>query len=102
MDGTIVSSTLSVVYATNIQIRYQASDSSVVPVPTDTELPPVDDGSLTPGEKGGIAVGVILGVLALGGAGYFLKRRHNRKKQTSKDTTSQHTPSDPPPGYSAK
>ena len=73
----------------------------MVPVPTENDLPPIDDGSLTPGEKGGIAVGVILGVLPLGGAGDFLWRGH-RKMQTYNDTSLQHAPSDPPPPYPGK
>lgn len=82
----------------------------MVPVPTEKDLPGIDDGSLTPAEKGGIAVGVILGVLALGGAGYFIGRRHNRKRQAYNDiglqnNTASHPPpaaSDPPPAYPGK
>jgi len=59
------SATIRSVIATPIQIRFKATDSSVVPIPTDSfNLPPVRKG-LSTGAKVGIGVGVGVGAVAI-------------------------------------
>lgn len=105
VSETTTTQTLRVVYATNIQIRYQASDSSVVPVPTEKNLPPIGSGSNSAGKKAGIAIGIIIGVCVLGGGGYYLGRRRSRQQAYS-DIGLQGNPGpasgDAPPAYPGK
>ncbi|KAJ5392565.1 hypothetical protein N7509_008055 [Penicillium cosmopolitanum] len=52
--------------ASAIQIRFQASDSSVVPVPTESFKLPMPKKELSTGEKAGIGIGAAAGVILLG------------------------------------
>ncbi|KAK2759349.1 hypothetical protein FQN54_002827 [Arachnomyces sp. PD_36] len=103
VDGATETRRISVVYATNIQIRYQASDSSVVPVPTETNLPPIGGWPLSTGQKAGIAIAVIVGVFGIAGAVYYVIRK-NKARRAYSDIHLQPNvdPSDPPPAYPGK
>ncbi|OAX85478.1 hypothetical protein ACJ72_00157 [Emergomyces africanus] len=54
--------TARIVYATPIQIRFQMTDSSVVPIPTESLKLPHARKPLSKGAKAGIAIGVIAAV----------------------------------------
>ncbi|PGH31156.1 hypothetical protein GX50_06083 [[Emmonsia] crescens] len=55
--------TARIIYATPIQIRFQMTDSSVVPIPTESLKLPHARKPLTKGTKAGIAIGVIAAVI---------------------------------------
>ena len=78
-DGTVSPTTIRSVIATPIQIRFQITDSVVVPIPTASlDLPPVKTG-LSKGAKAGIAVGVVVGAVAvIATVVLFIKKRSRR------------------------
>lgn len=63
--GTPTVETMRVVYATPIQIRFKATDSSVVPIPTASLNLPKAPVELSTGAKAGIGVGVSVAVIGL-------------------------------------
>jgi hypothetical protein len=99
-DGNSSVATFYAVTASPIQIRFKASDSDVVPIPTDSfDLPPpptkeeleeeqrererqAAKGQLSTGAKAGIAVGAVAGVVALiVGACCFCKVRKAKQER---------------------
>ncbi|KLJ12798.1 hypothetical protein EMPG_12202 [Blastomyces silverae] len=73
--------TARIVYATPIQIRFQMTDSSVVPIPTASLKLPHARKPLSTGAKAGIAVGVIAAVfLGIVAAVCWSKRAKKRSR----------------------
>lgn len=80
-DSTL--STQQTVYgitASPIQIRFKASESTIVPVPTDSFKLPKEQHSLDKRAKAGIGIGVLAGVVLLGACVFFAVRHYRRKK----------------------
>ncbi|PGH01435.1 hypothetical protein GX51_05242 [Blastomyces parvus] len=78
--------TARIVYATPIQIRFQMTDSSVVPIPTESLKLPHARKPLSKGAKAGIAVGVIAAVfLGIVAAVCWSKRAKKRRTSTADD-----------------
>lgn len=104
-DSTIsIKTTAWAATASAIQIRFQASDSSVVPVPTESFKLPMPKKELSTGEKAGIGIGAAAGVILLGLGGFFgwrfwKKRRLSKALERGlvRDST---VPDEPPPAYS--
>jgi hypothetical protein len=96
------------VSAEGIQIRFQQTDSDVVPIPTDSfKLPPppteeelererkAAEGGLTTGEKAGIGVGVAVGA-ALFALGACWGRSRVMEKKKKRVPTMEPAPDRPP------
>ncbi|KAF9890517.1 hypothetical protein FE257_005922 [Aspergillus nanangensis] len=109
---TTVEQTVYGITATPIQIRFKATDSTVVPVPTKSfEL--LKEGELTKRQKVGIGVGVPIAVAFFAGVGFLFYRSHpkiqyrrRRRDQQPQEaapagvsSTDDTLPSDPPPAY---
>ncbi|CAI4210785.1 unnamed protein product [Parascedosporium putredinis] len=79
ISGTVYSSAMSIVYATPIQIRFQATDSGVVPIPTASFNLPGPRAGLSAAAKAGIGAGVSVGaILILTAVVFFIKRNGRR------------------------
>jgi len=89
------------VTATPIQIRFEASDSTVVPVPTESFKLPKPKKELDKREKAGIGIGVVAGV-ALLAIGWFFGWRYWKKRKAAgalNHDNTDFTPDEPPPAY---
>nr|KMM68543.1 hypothetical protein CPAG_04869 [Coccidioides posadasii RMSCC 3488] len=86
------------VIATPIQVRFQATDSSVVPIPTDSLNLPPPKKPLSKGAKAGIGIGVPVGTIGLAAAVVLFLRR--RRRGSSDHVPLQSSMPDPPPAYS--
>ncbi|EAS30068.3 uncharacterized protein CIMG_08814 [Coccidioides immitis RS] len=86
------------VFATPIQVRFQATDSSVVPIPTDSLNLPPPKKPLSKGAKAGIGIGVPVGMIGLAAAVVLFLRR--RRRGSSDHVPLQSSMPDPPPAYS--
>lgn len=114
---TYIDSTLSTektiygVTASPIQIRYKASDSTVVPIATDSLKLPKDH-SLTTGSKVGIGIGVPAGLLLVSFVCFLTWRYHKNCQKAKKSQIFEAVSSadvrlpeirvmgdDPPPAY---
>ncbi|EQL29859.1 hypothetical protein BDFG_07549 [Blastomyces dermatitidis ATCC 26199] len=83
-NEAITTRTARIVYATPIQIRFQMTDSSVVPIPTESLKLPHARKPLSKGAKAGIAVGVVARVvLGIVAAGCWSKRVKMRTRLTT-------------------
>ncbi|KAF3391460.1 hypothetical protein F1880_007818 [Penicillium rolfsii] len=101
-DATLsVETTIRAITATAIQIRFKASESSIVPIVADSlNLP--QDHAMSQKTKIGIGLGVPAAVVLLALVAFFLMRRIRRSK-VNKDDSAESTPplgqDDPPPAY---
>jgi hypothetical protein len=129
VDGNPSVASFHAVTASPIQIRFKATDSDVVPIPTDSfDLPPPPTKEeleeeerqrqaakgLSTGAKAGIAVGAVVGAAAVAlGAWWFFKLRKSKERRTNAATSfmvlqEQATeervdgPGEAPPPYSKK
>lgn len=82
---TYVDSTLSTqqtiygITASPIQIRFKASQSTIVPVPTDSFKLPKEQRPLDKRAKAGIGIGVLAGVVLIGACGFFAVKHYRRR-----------------------
>ncbi|KAJ5875233.1 uncharacterized protein N7473_012580 [Penicillium subrubescens] len=101
-DPTLsVVTTVGAITATGIQIRFKASESSIVPIVTDSLILPRDH-SMSKKTKIGIGLGVPAAVVLLAFLAFFVMRRIRRSKENGGDS-SESMPSlgqdEPPPAY---
>ncbi|CAI7618332.1 unnamed protein product [Penicillium pancosmium] len=104
-DSTIsIKTTVWAATASAIQIRFQARDSSVVPVPTESFKLPMPKKEFSAGEKAGIGIGSAVGVALLGLGGFFgwrfWKKRRLSKVLERGPVRDSSVPDEPPPAYS--
>ncbi|KAJ5168710.1 uncharacterized protein N7482_004304 [Penicillium canariense] len=104
-DATLsVVTTVRAITATGIQIRFKASESSIVPIIIDSLNLPRDH-SLSKNAKVGIGIGVPAAVALLGFLGFFGLRYYRRTREAKAHVVgSENVPSlgqdEPPPAYS--
>lgn len=113
-DGDLSIETFMAVSATPIQIRFRETDSSVVPIPTDSLKlpPPKTETELSQAAKYGIGFGVSFGTLAvLFCVMPYIIRARKRRRETKQQQdqmllgmvssgSGQADESEPPPPYS--
>jgi hypothetical protein len=104
-DATLsVVTTVRAITATGIQIRFKASESSIVPIVTDSLNLPWDH-SLSKGAKVGIGLGVpaavaLVGFLWLFGRRYYRRRREAKAHVVGSEDVPSLGQDESPPAYS--
>jgi hypothetical protein len=99
IDSSVGLLTHRFVLATPIQIRFQSTDSSVVPIPTDPTRP-LGQNELSTAAKAGLGFGLSVAGLVLLGMGFFFGRRYRAARMPRRqDTIPLQSQDDRPPSY---